>query len=182
MSWRNRLLSPEPSIFYGDPVQYPTWKTTFTTLIDSRNIPPSERIHYLKRYLGGPVKQVIENYFLCPLDSAYEHARRLLDERYGDPFVVASAFRDKLDSWPKIQAKDSPGLLRFSDFLRQCLSAMSEISHLDILNDCRENRKMLVKLPDWLVSRWSRIVVDYKDKNGEFPSFEVLILFVEKQG
>ena len=29
---------------------------------------------------------------------------------------------------------------------------------LDVLNDDRENRKLLGKLPDWLVTRWARFV------------------------
>ena len=36
-----------------------------------------------------------------------------------------------------------------------------------------EKTENLVKLPDWLVSRWSRIGVDYKDRNKEFPSCKV---------
>ena len=139
----NRLPPPEPSIFYGDPIQYPAWKAAFKTLIDQRCIPAAERIYYLKRYIGGSVKQVVENYFLLSSDNAYDDARHLLDERYGDPFVLASAFRSKLDHWPRVAAKDSKGLLTFSDFLKQCLSAMETNSGLNILNDSCENRKIL---------------------------------------
>ena len=89
----NRLPPPEPSIFFGDPIQYPAWKAAFKTLIDQRCIPAAERIYYLKKYIGGSVKQVVENYFLLSSDNAYDDAKRLLDERYGDPFVIASAFR-----------------------------------------------------------------------------------------
>lgn len=59
-----RLPPPEPSIFQGDPLKYPSWKASFDTLIEQRQIPSSEKIHYLKRYLGRQVKDVIENYFL----------------------------------------------------------------------------------------------------------------------
>ena len=39
-------------------------------------------------------------------DDAYEDAKPLLDERFGDQFVIANAFRDKLDRWPKLLAKE----------------------------------------------------------------------------
>lgn len=78
----------------------------------------------------------------------------LLDQRYGDPFIISSAFRDKLDKWPKIASRDGPGLQKFSDFLRQCYTAMRSIGNQDVLNDSRENQKMLSRLPDWLVVRW----------------------------
>ena len=52
----NRLPPPEPSIFYGDTIQYPAWKAAFKTLIDQRCIPAAERIYYLKRYSGVMAK------------------------------------------------------------------------------------------------------------------------------
>ena len=121
----NRLPPPEPNIFSGDPIQYPAWKAAFNMLIDGKSLPPGEKIYYLKRYLGASVRQVVENYFLLSTEDSYEKARALLDQRYGDPFVIANAFRGKIDSWPKINARDSQSLLKFADFLKQCLAAMN---------------------------------------------------------
>ncbi len=45
----SRLPIPEPVVFKGDPLMYPDWLASFNTLIDSRGIPPDERIHYLKK-------------------------------------------------------------------------------------------------------------------------------------
>ena len=60
----NRLPLPEPGVFTGDPLLFPAWKSSFEALIESRNIPPKEKIHYLKRYIGGPAKEAIDGYFL----------------------------------------------------------------------------------------------------------------------
>ena len=177
----SRLPPPEPNIFAGDPIQYPAWKAAFNTLIGQRKIPPGEKLYYLKRYLGGSVRQVVENYFLLSIDDAYDNAKALLEERYGDPFIVANAFRSKLDSWPKINVKDSEALLWFSDFLKQCMSAMQTITGLNILNDSQENRKMLSKLPDWLVSRWNRQVAQRKEQKSEFPTFKDFVEFIGKE-
>ena len=177
----SRLPPPEPNVFSGDPIQYPSWKAAFNMLIDQRNIPPGERIYYLKRYLGGSVRQVVENYFLLSTDDAYDKARALLDERYGDPFIIANAFRNKLESWPKINVKDPNALMKFSDFLKQCLSAMQTITSLNILNDNQENRKMLSKIPDWLVNRWNRYVAQRKEQKAEFPPFKDFVEFIAKE-
>ena len=177
----SRLPPPEPNVFSGDPIQYPAWKAAFNTLIDQRKIPPGERIYYLKSYLGGQVRQIVENYFLLSTDDAYDNAKALLEERCGDSFVVANAFRGKLDSRPKINIKNSQALLRFSDFLKQCMSAMHTISGLNILNDSQENRKMLTKLPDWLVSRWNRLVAQRKEQKSEFPPFNDFVEFIGKE-
>ncbi|KAK3085303.1 hypothetical protein FSP39_001304 [Pinctada imbricata] len=176
-----RLPAPEPSVFMGDPLKYPGWKVSFETLIEQRKIPVSERIHYLKKYLGGKVKDVVENYFLLSTGNAFDEAKKLLDERYGHPFIIANAFRDKLENWSRVNARDGLALQRFADFLRQCYSAMQSIGSLNVLNDERENRKMLSKLPDWIVTRWGRIVVKWKDDKGEFPPFKEFVDFLSKE-
>ena len=177
----SRLPSPEPSIFSVDPLSYPGWKSSFKILIEQRQIPPSERIHYLKRYVSGPVRDVIEGFFLLPSDMAYEEAKKTLDKRYGDPFVISNTFRDKLDKWPKIPPRDGTGLRKFSDFLQQCQIAMQTISSLHVLNDDRENRKLLTKLPDWMVSRWGRVVSRWKEERSQFPPYKEFVEFVTKE-
>ena len=174
----SRLPIPEPTIFSGDSLKYPSWKASFTALIESRGIPAIERIHYLKKYLSGPAKEAVEGTFYFETEDAYDKAKEILEERYGDSFRVAEAFRDKLDKWPKIAGRDSTGLRKFADFLKQCQMAMSMTPGLEVLNDCRENRKMLVKLPDWIVQRWSRKVADH---TGVFPTFAEFVRFLSKE-
>ena len=89
----------------------------------------------------------MSGYFLLKGDNAYDIAKDVLEQRYGSSFAISEAFRDKLDNWPRVQAKDARALRRLSDFLNQCESAMTDIKGLEILNDNRENRKILRKLP-----------------------------------
>ena len=116
----SRLPPPEPSIFSGDPLQYPTWNAAFETLIAKKGVPPEERIYYLKKYLGGEAKEAVEGYFLISSADAHKEAKELLKRRYGDQFVVANAFRSKLDEWKKIASRDGIALRKYADFLRQC--------------------------------------------------------------
>lgn len=55
------------------------------------------------------------------------------------------------------------------------------ISGLSILNDSRENHKMLSKLLEWLVNRWNRLVAQHKEKSDEFPAFKAFVKFVSKE-
>ncbi|MEW8545262.1 MAG: DUF1759 domain-containing protein [Candidatus Thiodiazotropha sp.] len=176
-----RLPAPEPSVFTWDPLKYPGWKVDFSMLIEQRKIPPAERIHYLKKYLSGTAKEAVENFFLISSDTAYDEAKNLLDERFGDPYVIGSAFRDKLEKWPKIAPKDCNSLQRFADFVKQCQTAMDSIGTLKCLNDDRENRKFLSKLPDWIVTRWSRTAYQWKEDKEEFPAFKVFADFLSKE-
>ncbi|KAJ8026235.1 hypothetical protein HOLleu_34028 [Holothuria leucospilota] len=177
----NRLPVPEPSVFDGDPLKYPGWKCAIDSLLENKGIPQSEKIHYLKRYVAGPPRQAIEGYFLIPSDSTYKEARDLLEKRYGDPLIITDAFRRKLESWPKIQPNDGQALRKFADFLGQCEAAMHLVpGGLQSLNDNWENRKILCKLPSWLVTRWGRYLENW-DKSKGFPPFREFHQFIQKE-
>ncbi|KAL6484157.1 hypothetical protein MHYP_G00062020 [Metynnis hypsauchen] len=177
----SRLPVPEPSVFTGDPLRYKDWKMSFQTLIGRKNIPVNERVYYLRKYVGGPARKAIESYFLLGTDAAYDSAWVILEERFGSSFVIAKAFKDKLASWPKIGPRDSVELRDFSDFLRGCRAAMSQIKGLEVLNTCDENQKLLTKLPDWLVASWNRKVIEIEETCNEFPTFSQFVEFITKE-
>ena len=174
----NKLPVPEPPVFYGDPLEYPVWKSSFDTLIGCKRIDPGEKIHYLKRYLGGEAKSCIEGMFLFNTETAYIKARDLLQARFGSDFAIAEAFREKLYSWQYIADTDSAGLRKYSDFLQQCDLAKQCIRGLDCLDDCRENRMMLTKLPDYVIVKWNRIISEF---DGYFPPFSTFAVFMAKE-
>ena len=89
-------------------------------------------------------------------------------ESFGDPFKIANAYRTKLEDWSKI--KTGSDLLLLSDYLKQLQSAMKTNTYLSGLNDCLENQRILRKLPDWVVTRWSRIVQQDRSSNA-YPGF-----------
>ena len=114
---QSRLPIPEPDVFSGDFLQYPVWLKAFETLIEARAVKPSERLHYLGKYVKGEAKQVVASFLLLGSEDAYEKVKEMLAKRFGDPFVVASSCRSRLESWPSIHPNDGPGLRRFADYL-----------------------------------------------------------------
>ena len=177
----NRLPVPKPSVFTGDPLQFVEWQASFTALIDQRGISTSQKFHYLKQYLGGEAREVVEGTFFRTDDNAYAQAWEKLRKRYGQPFVVQRAFRKKIKLWPKIGPKDYIGVRRFSDFLNSCCDAIPFVPSLEILNDCKENQKILQKLPDWITSHWNRAVSAALEKTGCYPSFATFSSFLAKE-
>jgi len=135
----NRIPVPEPVIFSGDPLKYNDWKLSFQTLIDRKNLPPQEKLYFLRKYVAGPAKRAIEGHFVAGTEIAYMAAWNILDDRFGNPFVVGKSYRDKIQSWHKIATKDSKDLQEFVDFLSSVESAMPYVQGLQALNDCVEN-------------------------------------------
>ena len=174
----NKLPVPEPGVFEGDPLDYPAWRSTFHTLIESRNIDPPERIHFLKRYLGVTPQKCVKGFLMVPSADSYYEAMRLIERRYGNDFVIAQAFKSRIQSWSKISGRDAIGLRDFCDFLRQCEVAARTNPSLKVLDDDSQNHIMLSKLPDWLVARWSRLVYDITENQHRYPTFCEFVRFL----
>ena len=103
----------------------------FSMLIEHRQVPPGERIHYLRawwRSIGGR-----RNIFSHFCQNAYDEEYRLLDKCFGNAFIAGNAFRDRLERWPKISNRDSKGIQRFADFIKQCETSMNTIGTLNVL-------------------------------------------------
>lgn len=174
----NRLPAPNPVVFSGDPLLFLEWKASFMSLIDSKGISSADKLFYLKQYISGPAQKCLEGTFYRSDDEAYRDAWEKLNKRYGQPFIVQRAFRDKLSKWPKIQPKDAEGLRAYSDFLNACLQATPHVKGLEILSDCEENQKLIQKIPDWLASRWNRQVTKALLEGKDFPTFKEFSGFV----
>lgn len=108
---------------------------------------------YLKSYLSGEARKAVEGFFYLNSENAYQGAWAVFHDRYGSPFIVQRAFRDRLMKWPKIAANDPIALREFADFLQGCVEATPHVKGLDILNYCEENHKLLKKLPEWMMRR-----------------------------
>ena len=125
-------MNPDtPQFVPRQPAQYlpaTTGECMNSTNAPDNQPPTGERLHYLKKYIVGQVKDTVESYFLLPPEDAFE-------ERYGKQFVIADAFRDKLENWQCINPRDGTALKRCADFLRQPNTAIKSIGSLRVLND-----------------------------------------------
>ena len=153
----------EPTTFTGDPLKFIHWKVSFKALIDQKPLPVSEKFFYLNS------------------EDAYQGAWAVLDDRYGSPFIVQRAFEDRLMKWPQITDNNTKSLREFADFLQGYAEAMPHMKGLSILNDCEENHKLLKKIPEWMLRRWSWIIVEELHQSGNYPSFLRFTEFMQRE-
>ena len=177
----SRLPPPEPFVFAGDPLKYADWIVSFEGLVGNKQCSSVEKLHYLRRYVAGPAAEAINGYFQLHSENAYEKAKALLKQRYGDPQTVADAFREKIEKWPTIKYSDGEGLRSFADFLQQCEAARATVPDLNILDDSRECRRILAKLPNGIMRGWIRCVRDMKVKNAKSAKFSDLCNFIAEE-
>lgn len=177
----SRMPVPEPPIFNGDPMHYVDWNRSFHRFIDSNtSLTISDKLYYLRYYTEGEVRDIVSGYYSLDSVEAYNTAKGIIEERYGHPFRIVQAYRNKIAQWPKLKSNDVKGLQRFSDFLKTCQTTMLKYPSLSILNDYEQNKRLKNILPDWLARSWNREVVKYTEHYfDEFPPFSKFVLFVE---
>ena len=107
----SRLPLSEPGIFDGsDPLRFPVWRMSFNSLINHRALSETDKLNLLSKYLGGEAYTAIQGYLFLAPSEAFKESYKLLNSRYGDNFIIASTFKERLKSWPKFGGTDSVGL------------------------------------------------------------------------
>ena len=174
-----RLPQATPDVFEGndlDKTKFFLWENAFESLIDSAPVTARQKLHLLYQYLGGKAKKVVEQlqYLVQDPESAYQEARKILKDRYGNPAIISTEFEKKLTTWPKVGPNDATGLEEFSDFLQQVKIASKHIESLKVLSYPSQIQALVEKLPGWFKAKWSDKVLKLQRKKGKdaFPSFE----------
>ena len=182
----NLLPALEPEKFKGNVEQFALWMKSFETYIESRTSSPVERLHYLSHYTAGEAHDATQGFLHLRTNEAYIKAKQKLMERYGNSFITAMVYRQRLRQWPMIRPGDGKALRHLADFLEGCQAASEEVSGLKALGDANENSLLLKKLPKYIVDRWKRVVDSSVYGPGEgqpsrYPAFSEFVAFLSKE-
>ena len=107
----------------------------------------ADRLRYLDQHLDGEAKELVKRFFYMQPGIGYVEARKLLRDKYGDPYRISNAFIKKATERPILKPGDSIGLEHFSTFLTQCCIAMESLSYLSILDHPHNLQTLAKKLP-----------------------------------
>ena len=88
----------------------------------------------------------------------YREARKLLSERFGQPYKIACALVDKIANGPTIKADDGAGLQKLSVQLTSCSNTLTEIGYVSKLQNPDTLRKIVDRLPVGLKLKWRELV------------------------
>ena len=183
---RNLLPALEPGVFKGDIEQFSLWMRSFECYIEGRTTSPVERLHFLAQYTGGEARSAIHGLLHLRTDDAYDRAKKLLTDRYGNDFITASTYKRRLREWPTVRSGDGKALRQLADFLGNLLVASEEVVGLKVLGEASEISQLLKKLPRYLVERWKRVVdasiyEPARGQEGGYPPFSEFVRFLTKE-
>ena len=163
--------SKEPDVFKGSVFQFPLWLQSFETLVEKKREDARDRLYYLGVYTTGEPYEAIEPYLILDSDEAYREAKETLIDRFGNKWMVAESFKKKLNDWPTLKNASGLELRKFVDFLKSCNTAMSTLGYLGSLDSIEENKRILQKLPMYIVNKWNREVDRRIYRQGTSPYY-----------
>ena len=112
-------------------------------------------------------------------DRGYNEARKLLAERYGQPYTITTAYVDRVINGQPIRSEDGPALQKFSILLTSCRNTLKEISYLTRLENPDCLRKIVDQLPYSLELKLRDLVDSITQREARDPNLKDLTDFVE---
>ena len=175
------LPHAEVQTFDGDPVNYCNFIRSFKNLIEAKTKSSSTRLYYLLQYTSGDVQELMQSCLSMRPDEGYQEARRLLKERYGQGYKIASAYITRVTNGPPIKNEDGHALQKFSVLLTSCKNTLKEIGYLNKIENQDSLQKVVERLPFQLRQRWRDVADDIRNNKQREITFEDIARFVESK-
>ena len=164
--------------FSGNRREYFRFKSRFEEMADTQNISEAHRMSRLLQFLDGPGRSAVAGLKEC-LPGGLGKALKMLQQRFGQPHIVAKACVDALVDEPNISNNDGQGLQEFADrsrILYETLRSLNALSEMNMSNLA----KMSGKLPVVLQIKWKDEALRINERKS-FPTLEDLVMFIERR-
>ena len=170
------LQAPNVSleVFSGSPMDYPFFMTNFVQAVEEKVKDERGRLARLIQYTDGVAQELVKSCIYLPTERCYQQAKKLLDGKFGDPFLVNAEYRKQLVSWPRLRANDVAAFTAFENFLIKYQSTVQAVGRR--VDTSPELLQLLqTKLPPYLQDRWTRKVHRVRKEEGRSASLEDFI-------
>ena len=175
------LPAQQPPVFSGNHFDYAAFISAFESLIECQVSDPKQRLYYLNQFTSGDAKESIQGFINLDSPDSYDKARKVLKERFGHPYRVAQAYKDKLNAWPPMKEGDGARLQQFADFLVLCEQAMNTLKYMEGLNSEDTLRRITAKLPSNMGVKWCRFANKMLKSEERLSTFHDVVKFVTQE-
>ena len=159
--------------FDGNPFNYYLFMKTFENTVEKCTEDGSLRLQLLIQYCSGKANETIKCCGMTSGKDGYVKAKKLLEERFGEKYVVSNAWIERLSEGPPINQNDREALLDLADDLESCEITLMVAGRLSQFNNEDKMMKILRRLPLYLRSRWQKRVQEIR-ADGRDPNLEDL--------
>ena len=176
----NSLPVQEPPVFSGNTFDYPAFVTAFDAIILNNVKKESDKLYFLNKYTAGKANEIVKGFLSLP-ENGYSMARKILDQRFGNPIKIGEAFKVRLRNWPQINDGNSAALQDFADFLVRCEEAMRISDAMAELNSSQILKESCAKLPSYSCIKWCRQAHDRQKNLKKQVKFHDFVIFVKEE-
>ena len=145
--------------FDGNPLNYVEFIEKFKLQIhDKPHLSDNIRMMQLKGHLTGIAERA-----LCGIGShgsMYVTALKTIKEQFGQQSLIARAFINRLTYGNKINNRDKTALRDFSLDILSTITALKQIGYSADLNSSETLRKIIARLPNYMIDSWKVKVSD----------------------
>ncbi|XP_006812352.1 uncharacterized protein LOC102804307 [Saccoglossus kowalevskii] len=185
--FRKELLSSSLRTFNDSATSYRAWKALMMSTISELNVPPSQQVNLIMRWLGNSSRELV-----TPLQSVYvdkpiealKHIWNLLDQTYGAVEVIEQDLMNRLQEFPRFTIKESIKLQHLDHLLLEVLHMKESGKYpgLASLDSAHGLNVVIQKLPPSLKVSWMKHGASFKTNNNVlFPPFEVFYNFIHQE-
>jgi hypothetical protein len=161
---QNQIPKLELKVSEGDPMDFQQWLVSFEKLVEEATNDPARRLHYLSQYTAGNANVLVSGHTLGQSEQDYQNAKAELKTEFGNPYILARAYIEKIEKWPCIKANDGEALNEFATFLKKCKGSLPSLRHLQQLNTDLYLQEIVAKLPYAVQGNWCKILVNVKTR------------------
>ena len=108
------------------------------------------------QYCTGKAKETVKCCGMMSGKDGYSKAKKVLEERFGEKYVVSNAWIEKLSQGPSINLNGREALLDLADDLESCELTLTVAGRLNQINNEDKMLKILRRVPLYLRSRWQK--------------------------
>ncbi|XP_033099358.1 uncharacterized protein LOC117103008 [Anneissia japonica] len=184
---KKELLSNGLIKFADCPMNYRSWKASFTGVINELELVPREELDLLTRWLGNESQGHAKRIRAVHVPNTKAGLKALwerLDELYGASEILEKSLMNRIESFHNLSITENARLRDLGDLLKQIQGARDDgtLPGLDYLDTSKGISNIVNKLPYLLQKKWRTKGALYKQEKGvPFPPFSIFVEFVSQQ-
>ncbi|XP_072178274.1 uncharacterized protein [Diadema setosum] len=163
----------------GNPLKFHEFWRGFENCVDQTTVSDAVKLDRLLRYCAGDVRRLLQPCLIMKASEGYHKAKSILQEKYGDPVLIADAWLRKVTEGKRISPQDRRGLGEMADEILICVRTLEAIGQRSELTSQRVLLQVTERLPYYLRARWLKVVSTAR-KDRRLPSISDLVTLLQE--
>ncbi|KAK0147803.1 hypothetical protein N1851_012494 [Merluccius polli] len=169
----------EIPVFDGDPLQFRPFIKAFEQGVEGK-AGSEDCLYYLEQFTKGQPQELVRSCQHMMPGRGYTVAKGLLQEHFGNPYKIATAYMKKALAWQAVKPEDVRALQAYSLFLRGCCNVMGDLQYLQELDMPVNMRTIISKLPYKMREQWRTTAHDIMERTHDRAHITNLVQFIER--